>query len=90
MTLDTPLINPLANDALRCASTFRLGQNIEAALNMVELIEAAMPLFASRPAQQQQEWEGLLNALLACQERQDWLGLADWLAVEFVELCERS
>jgi hypothetical protein len=24
---------------------------------------------------------------LQCQERQDWIGVADWLEVEFVALC---
>jgi len=28
----------------------------------------------------------VLSAILACQERQDWLGLADWLEVEFLEV----
>jgi uncharacterized alpha-E superfamily protein len=77
-------------EARHCAELFRLGRDIEAALRMVELIEAAMPVFASRTADQRQQWAQVLSAILACQERQDWLGLADWLGGEFVELCERG
>jgi hypothetical protein len=37
-------------------------------------------------AERQAEWGRVLSEILACQERQDWLGVADWLEVEFVDL----
>jgi hypothetical protein len=74
-------------DAQHCASLFRLGRDIEAALKMVEVIDAAMPLFTSLPADEQVAWTRILTAILECQERQDWIGLADWLDVEFVDMC---
>ncbi|HEY0285630.1 MAG TPA: hypothetical protein VGC62_01230 [Pseudomonas sp.] len=77
-------ITSIVRDAQHCANLLRLGRDIEAALIMVELIDTAMPLFTQRPAQEQQQWAQVLNAILACQERQDWIGVADWLEVEFV------
>jgi hypothetical protein len=74
----------IISDALHCARLFRLGRDVEGALVMVDLIDAAMPL---APADQQAEWTRVLGAILQCQERQDWIGVADWLEVEFVALC---
>ena len=70
--------------AVHCAHLFRLGRDIEGALKMVDVIDAAMPLASSG---QQAEWTQVLGAILQCQERQDWIGVADWLEVEFVALC---
>ncbi|MFJ3484460.1 hypothetical protein ACIPL1_13925 [Pseudomonas sp. NPDC090202] len=80
----------LIEDAQHCAHLFRLGRDIEAALNMVEIIDAAMPLISTRPAAEQAQWTHVLSEILQCQERQDWIGLADWLDVEFVGLCAES
>jgi hypothetical protein len=74
----------LITEARRCAGLFRLGRDIEAALAMVELLNSAMPLFAARTTAEQQVCGQVLGAILDCQERQDWIGLADWLEVEFV------
>ncbi|MDH0749155.1 hypothetical protein N5D61_22775 [Pseudomonas sp. GD03842] len=74
-------------DARACARLFRLGRDIEGALKMVALIDVALPLFSSRPAQEQAQWAQVLTAILQCQERQDWIGLADWLEGEFLALC---
>ncbi|MFJ5300331.1 hypothetical protein ACIQAL_27885 [Pseudomonas sp. NPDC088368] len=76
----------LIDTARHCARLFRLGRDIEASLKMVDLIDNAMPLMASRAAAEQAEWTRVLSAILTCQERQDWLGVADWLEVEFVGL----
>jgi hypothetical protein len=62
----------------------RLGRDIEASLKMVDLIDTAMPLMTSRSAEEQAQWTQVLSVILACQERQDWLGVADGLEVEFV------
>lgn len=77
---------PITHDARQCALLFRLGRDIEGALKMVELIDAALPLFTSRPAEEQAQWAQVLTAILQCQERQDWIGVADWLEFEFVAL----
>lgn len=83
-------ITLIVDHARHCAGLFRLGRDIEAALEMVELIDAAMPLVASSATDTQAEWAEVLNAMLQCQERQDWLGVADWLQVEFVQLCNAN
>lgn len=77
----------IIDNAQHCARLFRLGQDIEAALNMVDLIDSALPLFSVRSAEEQVEWANILTAILQCQERQDWIGVADWLEVEFVGMC---
>lgn len=76
------------NDARRCAELFRLGRDIEGALDMVELIEATVPLLGQMAPDEQRDGQRILSQILACQERQDWLGLADWLEVEFIELLQ--
>lgn len=80
----------LARRASDCALLFRLGRDVEAGIAMVELIDAALPLFDSRPADQRQRWSLILDQMLDCQERQDWLALADYLDCELVELLQRA
>ncbi|MGF6091336.1 hypothetical protein [Pseudomonas sp. 18173] len=73
----------------QCAGLFRLGRDVEAALNMVDLFDEAQRLFARTPQDVQQAWALLLRQMLACQERQDWLGLADFMEYELIELLEK-
>jgi hypothetical protein len=40
----------------------------------------------SAPATVQQDWALILTQMLDCQERQDWLGLADWMEFELIEV----
>lgn len=72
----------------QCAGLFRLGRDVEAALNMVDLFDEAQRLFARAPWDVQQAWALMLRQMLACQERQDWLGLADFMEYELIELLE--
>lgn len=74
--------------AQRCADMFRLGRDIEAALEMVEVFDAAMPLIAGRPAADRDYGTQLLEQMLACQQRQDWLALADYMEDEWVEFLQ--
>lgn len=76
----------VVEEARDCAKLFRLGRDIEGALKMVELIDRSLPLMDGVSAERQAEWGSVLSAILACQERQDWLGVADWLEVEFLEV----
>ncbi|WP_282371601.1 hypothetical protein [Pseudomonas sp. PS02290] len=76
----------VVEEARDCAKLFRLGRDIEGALKMVELIDRSLPLMDGVSAERQAEWGRVLSAILACQERQDWLGVADWLEVEFLEV----
>ncbi|WP_397449094.1 hypothetical protein [Pseudomonas sp. NA-150] len=72
----------------RCAGLFRLGRDVEAALDMVELFTELMPLFSKGPTVRQQQWLELLKSMLKCQEARDSLGLADYLEYELVELLQ--
>jgi len=77
---------PYRVPAIECAHLFRLGRDVEAALLMVELFGALMPLFDRAPGTVQQQWAAVLGQMLACQEGQDWVGLADYLEYELGEL----
>ncbi|MGE8064013.1 hypothetical protein [Pseudomonas sp. NPDC089569] len=72
----------------QCATLFRLGRDVEAALTMVDVFDEVQALVLRAPADVQQGWTCLLTQMLACQERQDWLGLADYLEYELIELLE--
>ncbi|CAI8739911.1 Antibiotic biosynthesis monooxygenase [Pseudomonas sp. IT-347P] len=72
----------------QCASLFRLGRDVEAALSMVDVFEGAQQLLLSASADVRQMWAQVLTQMLDCQERQDWLGLADYMEYELIELLE--
>ncbi|CAI8832817.1 hypothetical protein [Pseudomonas sp. IT-P395] len=70
----------------QCAGLFRLGRDVEAALSMVDVFDGAQQLLLSAPADVQQVWAQILTQMLDCQERQDWLALADYMEFELVDL----
>jgi hypothetical protein len=76
------------DECRRCAGLFRLGRDIEAALLMVDVFEQAQRLLALATPDVQRQWAQLLVDMLACQERQDWLGLADFVEFELTGLLE--
>lgn len=77
-------------DCRQCAGLFRLGRDVEAALNMVDVFEKSQDLFSQMPQAIQQQWAQLLMSMFAAQEAQDWLGLADSMEYELVELLENG
>ena len=74
----------------QCAALFRLGRDVEAALTMVDVFEQAQLCLASASEKVQQDWAQVLTQMLDCQERQNWLGLADYMEYELVELLESA
>ncbi|ABA73269.1 MULTISPECIES: hypothetical protein [Pseudomonas] len=76
------------DECRQCAGLFRLGRDVEAALTMVDVFEGAQQSLLSAGAQTQQVWAQLLTQMLECQERQDWLGLADFMEYELIQLLE--
>ncbi|MBC3271587.1 MULTISPECIES: hypothetical protein [Pseudomonas] len=72
----------------QCAALFRLGRDVEAALTMVDVFEQAQQCLSSSSVDVQQAWAQVLMQMLECQERQDWLSLADSMEYELVELLE--
>ncbi len=69
-----------------CAGLFRLGRSVEAALDMLQVFETVALLVEDSTPAVQQQWSQLLVAMLACQQSQDWLGLADYMQYEITEL----
>ncbi|WP_409317225.1 hypothetical protein [Pseudomonas sp. KCJK9016] len=78
------------DECRRCAVLFRLGRDVEAALDMVEVFEGVQHLLVPAAADAKQAWTHLLTQMLDCQERQDWLGLADFMEYELIHLLESS
>lgn len=76
------------SDCRQCALLFRLGRDVEAALNMVDVFEQSQALLSQMPQAIQQQWAQLLMSMLAAQEAQNWLGLADSMEYELVDLLE--
>ncbi|WP_332762031.1 hypothetical protein [Pseudomonas koreensis] len=74
----------------QCAALFRLGRDVEAALSMVDVFENAQQCLASASVETQQQWAQVLTQMFECQERQDWLALADFMEYELVELLESA
>ena len=81
-------LSSLATASRQCAQLFRLGRDIEAALEMVELFEKALPMLAERSAADSEYGTQLLERMLECQQRQDWLALADYMEYEWVEFLQ--
>jgi len=83
-------IEQCVDECRQCAGLFRLGRDVEAALEMVDVFEGAQQLLMSAPAAIQQDWTLVLTQMLDCQERQDWLGLADWMEYELIEVLQKA
>jgi hypothetical protein len=69
-----------------CACLFRLGRDVEAALWVVEIFEGLMKVLPSWTPSLARQCSVVMDALLQAQERQDWLGLADTLEVDLLQL----
>ncbi|WP_421348865.1 hypothetical protein [Aeromonas veronii] len=73
----------ITEQCIALAHHFRLGLHVESALQLPVLVEQALHTL---PPEHQGDAVTIVSALLACQEHHDWLGLADWLEVEFATL----
>ncbi len=83
-------IDKCMDECRQCAGLFRLGRDVEAALVMVDVFEGAQQALMSALTDVQQSWAGVLTQILECQERQDWLGLADFMEYELIELLQST
>lgn len=79
-------IAPLEQRIRLCARLFRLGCDVEGGLALVELFDEFLKRLGEYPPSVAQQCPVVLNALLQAQQRQDWLGLADTLEVELLQL----
>ncbi|MEN5089648.1 hypothetical protein ABE458_03070 [Pseudomonas protegens] len=78
-------LEPVFDRAREVADLFRLGRDVEAVGGMVELFEPIQLRVDSASVSVQQDWAQLLGLMLACQEMQNWLSLADYLEYELVD-----
>jgi hypothetical protein len=76
------------DNVLHCAGLFRLGRDIEAALLMVDLVDATVSVFSARISEDQAQLARIMSEILAAQQEQDWLGVADALQYELIPLVE--
>lgn len=83
-------MSTLQQRARQCAGLFRLGRDVEAAVAMVEVLGAAPALFAAAPLAVQEQFATLFGEMLAAQQRQDWIALADSLDCELVNLIDQA
>jgi hypothetical protein len=80
----------LVTKARQCSALFRLGRDVEAALLMVQLCSDVQSAMGRENVEVQSRWTTLLSDMLACQEAQDWLALADYLDHELPQLLEAA
>ena len=80
----------LKREALRIAHQLRLGQDVQAQLDMVVLAERLAGFADGEQGEGMAAWVGWINQATACQETQDWLGLADYLEYELLDLLDRA
>lgn len=83
-------IDKCMDECRQCAGLFRLGRDVEAALVRVDVFEGAQQALMSASTDTQQSWATVLAQILECQERQDWLGLADFMEYELIELLQST
>lgn len=76
------------NQARQLALQFRLGKNSQAALDMATMVNRLIVIFPSSQPQHINLLQQILGQCLACQQRQDWLALADYLEYELQELLQ--
>lgn len=79
----------LQQQSLDTAQQFRLCHDIEGGLALVALLESVAARHGEFTGTQQLELARLIKAILSCQERQDWLGIADYLDVELIQLLDQ-
>ncbi|MGL4207643.1 MAG: hypothetical protein ACRCRW_16195 [Aeromonadaceae bacterium] len=70
------------------AQILRNGWDESGCVESARLLSALIPVLSALPPLLQQRCVQISSAILACQERHDWLGLADYLEYELVELLD--
>jgi hypothetical protein len=80
----------LKEEAGRIACLFRIGQEVVAQQDAVVLAERLMGFASVERVAQMPAWVEWIGWVMSCQQSQDWLGLADYLDYELVDLLERS
>ncbi|MGB4065201.1 MAG: hypothetical protein WBK19_15355 [Azonexus sp.] len=77
------------SEACRVAAAFRLGSYMQAGDALADLVRQIAAASGAGSADRQAELAVILEALLACHKRDDWLGVADYLQFELVDWLHR-
>lgn len=83
-------MSTMQESARHCAGLFRLGREVEGAVQMVEVLSDAAGLLERAPQTLQVQFAAVLGELLAAQQRQDWIALADSLEYELPSLIDQA
>ena len=75
-------INSIKKEAIAVASALRQGKNIEVSEQIINLTQQIAAISSSLKQAQLTDLQTLLIEILAAQERQDWLAMADYLEYE--------
>ena len=70
------------------ASRLRLGWDEAGCYDSSHLMAFLVPFIPYMPEEMRQRCKAIIANMLACQERRDWLGFADYLEVEVIALLE--
>ena len=80
--ITTAVIQTLQTHAL----VFRLGRSLEVMEDFVATIGEILPYLVGKQDDGSPTIEVILSGILACQELEDWLGLADFIEYELISL----
>lgn len=72
----------------RYASFFRLGRPLEVTDDFIKSLGEIMPCIIGKEDNNLRSFTKILSELMACQESEDWLGLADYIEYELIDFLE--
>lgn len=81
-----PLKHELLTQSLEIAENFRKGLSIDAQQALPTLVKDLIAQLEYLPVQSAPLFLTLITSIRQCQDRRDWLGLADYLEYELVDL----
>lgn len=79
----------IKNDLHRAAGHFILGEESEALALLAEIAEQFIIAFDTLSPELQTELNQIIEMTFTAQSRQDWLGVADYLKFELIELVDK-
>ncbi len=85
----TPTLSDCQQQAKQLALQFRLGKNTQAALDMAMMVSQLISLFPTAEPTNVKQLQQILGQCLACQQRQDWLAIADYLEYELQDFLQQ-
>ncbi|QFU23525.1 hypothetical protein FM038_016000 [Shewanella eurypsychrophilus] len=82
-------VDKIKNDLHKAADHFILGEESEALTLLAEISEQFISVFDTLSPELQTELNQIIEATITTQSRQDWLGVADYLKFELIELVDK-